>query len=165
MQANNPDKPSSDMLYSAFLDKGVHSQLSQYDALVAIPSWDAAAAAAANDFSAAMLYDLAFPQHAPGDEFWVKTLTLGEDPEQLRGGDGRGSSGGDATIYNNDDSEFGDFVRVTQKLQQRWAASGPRSFDEALSVTLKDPQYKENASMFVTAVVVSNCHEREMTDA
>lgn len=165
----HPDNPSSDMLYNTFLDKGVHSQLSQYDALAAIPSWDDTATATAKDFSADMLYDLAFPQHDSEDKFWVKTMTLGGGSKKLRGDDSLNTGDEGASIYNNDDSEFADFVRVTHELQpgfqQRWGMSALLSFDEALSFALKNPQYNEYAPMFVTAGVVSTIARGWFTDA
>lgn len=145
------------MLYSAFLDKDIRSQLSEYAALAVIPSWDdTAAAAAATDLSVDTLYGLAFTQHGPEGKFWVKTLTL-EDPKKLSGGDGGSRAGGHAAIYNNDDLELVDFVRATSKLQQ--GAPAGRTFHEALSSTLTEPRYEELAPMFVTAVLVSSVAE------
>eukprot|EP00903_Cladosiphon_okamuranus_P014588 g13529.t1 len=152
----NANSPSTKMLYSAFLDQGVHSQLSEYNALATIPSWDKDAATA-NDFSVDALYDMAFPLHAPENRFWVKTLSLGGGSSKLRGVLDQSSGGGDgASIYNNDDEAFAHFVRAAserQRLQkQRWGESAPsRSFDEALAVSLKDPRYERRASLFTTA--------------
>lgn len=145
------------MLYSAFLDKVVHSQLSEYDALAVIPSLGDTATA--TDFSVDTLHDLAFSQHASEGKFWVKTLTLGGDPKKLRGGDGQNGRGGDASIYDNDDLEFVQFVRATSKLQrhqgqQQWGASASPTFDEALSLTLQEPHYEKRAVKFVTAGTV-----------
>lgn len=145
------------MLYSAFLDKDIHSQLSEYAALAVIPSWDAIATA--TDFSVDTLYNLAFPQHDPEDNFWVKNLTLGGSTTNLRGGDSQSRGGEGTSIYNNDDLELAGFVRDTTELQHRQKqsreASASPSFDEALSLTLKEPQYEKYIPMFVTAGLVS----------
>lgn len=160
-----PNSSSADMLYSAFLDEDVHSQLMEYDALATIPSWDKDTTTA-DDFSVDVLYDMAFPRHAPDDKFWVMTLSLGGDPGKLRGGLGQSSGGGEsASIYNNDDQEFVRFVRATSELErqhnQRWGTStSSRSLDEALLVSLKDPRYEERAPLFVTAGMVSAPLER-----
>lgn len=99
------------MLFSAFLDYHVHSQLSAYDALAVFPSLpgahDNSVGDSAASISVAFLCDEAFAHRAIGEQalsagsnedgsFWVKTLVRGEDGEdsskKLRGGQGASSS-------------------------------------------------------------------------
>lgn len=159
------------MLYSAFLDGNVRSQLHKYDALAVLPSRDVAATYP-TAFSVDALYDVAFPNDGRNDDFWVKTLELGGDEDKLRGRSSGGRSGdaGEAApenivIYNNVDMEFVRFVHYTSKHQQdreRQAKQGgraftPYSFGDALAFTLmRDPLHEKHAPMFVVASLVSS---------
>ena len=162
---DNKDSSAADMLYSAFLDRNVRSQLHEYDALAVIPSWDVVAATATTESFGDALYDLAFPIDGQNHDFWVKHVLRGGS-KKIRGGSsgsGREAIRGDVAIYNNVDVEFVSFVYVAREQQQereaqaekRWGSVTPRSFGEALSLTLEDPLYEEHAPMFVAASLVS----------
>ncbi|CAM9959055.1 unnamed protein product [Pylaiella littoralis] len=156
---NKQAKPSSEMLYSAFLENDVRSQLSEYDALAVIPGWDSDDTA--TDIYVDALYDLAF---RPAEKnFWVKTLTSRRQPKSFSGAAPVGGvfvTREDAAIYNNNDEELVDYIRVTHEYQQQsqrqesslWGTKfSPRSFGAALSLTLKHPLHKSYASKFVAA--------------
>lgn len=149
------------MLYSAFLEDDLHSQLSEYDALAVIPGWETDDATTKIPVDA--LYDLAFDPKEKN--FWVKTLTVERQPKRLRGTTGSAIvTREDVAIYNNDDAELVDYIRVMHENQQRdqqqqhslWGSKfAPHSFGAALSLTLKYPLHKKFASMFVAADLVS----------
>ncbi|CAM9980731.1 unnamed protein product [Ectocarpus sp. 4 AP-2014] len=155
---------NSEMLFGAFLDDETRSQLSDYDALAVIPS----SALSKNDPSVAdpivsvdALYSLAFDGQTdnPDDDFWVKSLSVGE------GGDvgGSGFSGDGAAIYNNDDESFVSYVRAAdgKRRQQQEELSGEEevttidTFGAALMYTLEDPLYDDCPAKFVTGDLVS----------
>ncbi|CAN0367563.1 unnamed protein product, partial [Ectocarpus sp. 12 AP-2014] len=155
---------NSEMLFSAFLDDETRSQLSDYDALAVIPS----SALSKNDPSVAdpvvsidALYSLAFDGQTdnPDDDFWVKSLSVGE------GGDvgGSGFSGDGAAIYNNDDESFVSYVRAAngKRRQRQEEVSGEEAvttidtFGAALMYTLEDPLYEDYPAKFVTGYLVS----------
>ncbi|CAN0427803.1 unnamed protein product [Ectocarpus sp. 12 AP-2014] len=155
---------NSEMLFSAFLDDETRSQLSNYDALAVIPS----SALSKNDPSVAdpvvsvdALYSLAFDGQTdnPDDDFWVKSLSVGE------GGDvgGSGFSGDGAAIYNNDDESFVSYVRAAngKRRQQQEEVSGEEAvttidtFGAALMYTLEDPLYEDQPAKFVTGDLLS----------
>ncbi|CAB1117190.1 unnamed protein product [Ectocarpus sp. CCAP 1310/34] len=156
---------NSEMLFSAFLDDETRSQLSDYDALAVIPS----SVLSKNDPSVAdpvvsvdALYSLAFDGQTdnPDDDFWVKSLSVGE------GGDAEGSgfSGDGAAIYNNDDESFVSYVRaanVKRRRQQQEEVSAEESvttidtFGAALMYTLEDPLYEDYPAKFVMGDLLS----------
>lgn len=156
---------TSEMLFTAFLDDETRSQLSDYDALAVIPS----SALSKNDPSVADpvvsvddLYSLAFDDQTdnPDDDFWVKSLSVGE------GGDvgSAGFSGGGAAIYNNDDESFVSYVRAAdekRRRQQQEELNGEEAptmidtFGAALMYTLEDPLYRDCPPKFVTGDLAS----------
>lgn len=162
-QADHGDM-NSEMLFSAFLDDETRSQLSDYDALAVIPS----SALSKNDPSVAdpvvsvdALYSLAFDGQTdnPDDDFWVKSLSVGEGGEV----GGSGFSGDGAAIYNNDDESFVSYVRAAdgKRRQQQEELSGEEAvtiidtFGAALMYTLEDPLYGDCPPKFVTGDLVS----------
>ncbi|CAN0057230.1 unnamed protein product, partial [Ectocarpus fasciculatus] len=150
---------NSEMLFSAFLDDETRSLLADYDALAVIPS-----SALPKDgppvadpaVSVDALYGLAFDDQTdnPDDDFWVKSLSVGE------GGDvgSAGFSGDGAAIYNNDDEHFVSYVRAAdgKRRQRQEELSGEEAvvpidtFGAALMYTLEDPDYGDCPPKFVT---------------
>ena len=150
------------MFYKMFLDKGVRSELFDYDAL-AIMEWDVLVA---TDNSFEELYHAAFRGN---EDFWVKgsnlegtnfhsSATVSEMWHVL------GHINGNA-IYNNNDPAFVEYVDYTRT---RWSYTYP--YDVALWLTISDfpyswPLYQRYSNKFVTTNLVRGRQEHEGINA
>ncbi len=141
------------MFYKMFLDGGVRSELSEYDAL-AIVEWDVLVA---TERSFEELYHAAFRVN---EEFWVKGSNLegtnlhssAEVSDMWRV---LGHINGNA-IYNNNDPAFVEYVDYTRT---RWGYKHP--YDVALWLTISDfpyswPLYQRYSNKFVVTNLVSS---------
>ncbi|CAN0034024.1 unnamed protein product, partial [Hapterophycus canaliculatus] len=155
------------MLFSAFLDPQVRSQLSGYEALAVFPSLPGGEDNLVGDNAAsipvAWLRDEAFYPPAlheqdlsAGDvgKIWVKTLIGNGGFSQSTGGVREGNApDAAAVIYNNSDPEFVSYIRAASARQQQTGEF--HLFDEMLSYALKDPLHEKYTSKFVTADLTS----------